>query len=1286
MLSFRDARLLCAGALALLGACAAEAPRPTLHAAELGTGAEVFRMFCMRVAREEFPTDPDGARFVPACEGTGPAPASSHARRLPALLARRQEIVTALDQVFAEADGQTIPGVSGFIEHELEQFLAALIPYYDDGTLPRATRALASVATKLLDASDPRGQKVLDTFARLSARSGYRASGDAFACLRPLLTYPGLDALSQQLLGFVAGGAPAHDTFVELLRAGALELAQPAEPERDVQGSTLRLAAELLLTEDASFADAAAPVRHYVRRDDDGDALLASALDAGVAPFSRRGRPDDAPRDGEGRALVAPGARETLHHYGDANRSLLAALLRDQAAVLARRTPDARSAGEQLLRGLRPLLGAAAARKRAFTLRAAGEQAELKGELAFRGIDVEHGPLLDLVHALTQLLRYPETDRLLALLVELLDQHESAALAPVYAALAIDRRADDHPGAQLLGVDGQPGTPQELWDDVIAIGMRIAERPGLFRALAAALTLSPEGAAQGRLMARFMGFRDEIKYRGPPPNLGGDGRFSQPDADALNAPVTHALTEPVERAPGGDVGMNRSLFQRLLSTIHATNGAPNCNKEASQLQTIDPTTETLLTFPNPTARPTACGGDLLCESAAVTAYGAIDLLCPAPEHASVTGFARCALVEQASGAEFYMRSMIGKALVKLKDEQLACLAESGLAGDLGATQESSSQIEGFTLTPRVEAVTRFIYAPRNAWVSALFEPLPTIDGVPLVEYEPSMLFALEAKDANTSARGAPLSFRDASEPLVSAFDAQQPFDDTPGGQVARGGYLFADLMSTLHLHWASRRSDGCPRSDADPACAALGLSGHACNAGCTQSRDPARPFYSKQSNVVSYEPLLIEAFADEQLGELLALAARTIASIQIACEDGVSRDGLTILGDFVERVLAPDPELAAYASKRRYVKTNTCAGERVEPSSGAGSCGCPAGSQPRDRADAASACVLPDGTAFPRGRVLPQATPLHLVLDALRRFDEAFAEPASRDRLEPWRAARSTLVDLFLGVTRVPDAGAPDDAAQATYSLSNPRSRKLGSALLSFLRGRIAYHRAAGAARGEDLESWADELPDRLADLLAHPLVARATELADQLWNEHAPGGPADELARFLGSVLDPAQQASFADLVLCAADALHVLDRDRALTPAIQFAALLFADNAFEALDSLAATPEPPSAETGSAQCVLELSRKVADLNRGRPHASVLSRLLKNAVLPDSRKQNLAPIEILIDAIADVNRADPSLPSSAPHDADDVRAVFAHLHSFLGDPDRGLERLYSVIGARMVK
>src|SRR5690606_16703737 len=178
--------------------------------------------------------------------------------------------------------------------------------------------------------------------------------------------------------------------------------------------------------------------------------------------------------------------------------------------------------------------------------------------------------------------------------------------------------------------------------------------------------------------------------------------------------------------------------------------------------------------------------------------------CPGPSMG--TTYQQCAFVRQPDAAETFARATLLRSEVKLKDPQLLCLADAQ-GQDIGATQEESSQIKGFTLTPSAPSIARFIMAPRNSFVTALFDPLNTVDGVPITEYEPNLLFALEATQPDVTIDGQPVSFIEAAKSLLLAFDDHEFFEDTVDGPTASQGYMFSELMNTLHMHWPSPRID-----------------------------------------------------------------------------------------------------------------------------------------------------------------------------------------------------------------------------------------------------------------------------------------------------------------------------------------------------------------------------------------------------------------------------------------------------------------------------------------------
>ena len=1222
---------LLATCVGLAGACT-EDPYPTpITPPQRKVSEEIFFIVCKRVAHDAFANnDASGLRFDDACDGgLDTSGAVGTAPRLAALVARRARVVEALDQAFGD---EMVPDSAGFEDGELDRFLLDIVPYYDppELVLPTSTRAIGNMLKELVKPLDPvsaeplmpgpqgtRAKKVLETLARIGERKGYRQASRTLGAIRPVLTYPRLDEVGQQLLGLVADGGTGREAFMATLRAAALELAEPREPEANPDDTTLHLVLDqLLLQEDPVFAEPGLPELLVLKRDRNGDALPKDGLPQGPlpTPFIVPTRPDNTPRD-------PSGAARDFYTFFDANKTALAAGMREAKRIVERPAPSARSTLENLSRGLRPLMGPQAMRSVQFNGK----------PFTFQGPDISKGPLFDLVHAVGAFARYPETGELLEVLAELIEKHEEAAASPVKMGLAIDALADDprFASAQLIGIDGTPNSPHEWWDDAIGVGIRMLSRPGMLQAVIKSFS-DPVASVQGELFATWMKYKDDISYKGAPMTLGGPhnvtpaGNINRCEApcydDAqkqeMNTPILHTYEQEVDRSQP-DVGMNRSVWQRILSLIHALNDQKICNKMGAHLA-IHGVTGLELTdaqgigiFRIPVGYPTA------------------------------PGYKECEVIEILNAVEIYSQAVLEKATISIKDDVANILgaATSIIVGTVPMIQERESQLTGFNDKPTPQSMARFMFAPRSSFMNNVLPETLTADGAPILKYEPNALFHMEVPVATALFNGVPQSFIMAGKPLLNAFDTTEKRDAM---KKLADGYMFGHMLDAFHKHWSSRKSTPCTATVAPG------------QEGCTQSLDSNQKFYSPQTNLVSYEPLLIEALTKHDLMGVLQRAAAALKTVTVN-----GKDGLTILADFAARMFTPDPELT-YRDGRKFAMTNTCAvpAGTIEPPA---ACDCPAGSTAVDPAKPASGCAMPTGTIVPRGRIVQGGIPsIYLALDALKGFDKIFDQALNEDRLDPWRAARSSLVDQFL-------TAEADPAADGKNRLQNQRGRQIGIKAIRWFASRLAAHKA-------DQKTWAATLSKDFEETFGHPIVAGLLDVLDKGWESEGAG---QELARVSTYLMDPANAEAFAGLVVAVADTLTFVDRDKDLTPVIQFASLALAPNSFEAYDTGAA----PNTKDGVVSAALSLSNKVISLDT-TPQLSTIGRILKNAALPNPVSQE-TPLDILFDAAADVNRVDPNQPTTVPFRAVDNHAVFNQVQDFMLDVDRGLERLYLVIQNR---
>jgi hypothetical protein len=417
------------------------------------------------------------------------------------------------------------------------------------------------------------------------------------------------------------------------------------------------------------------------------------------------------------------------------------------------------------------------------------------------------------------------------------------------------------------------------------------------------------------------------------------------------------------------------------------------------------------------------------------------------------------------------------------------------------------------------------------------------------------------------------------------------------------------------------------------------------NEGCSQRLVQSKPFYAHQTNLVSYEELLIRALEEENFGEILQKANARLTAFTM---DG--KDGVEILADFVKLLITPEPGLT-YRDGRKYAVTNACIPVE-EP-------------DPNDPATNLVRCADEN-----RGRAIDGGVPpIYLILDALKEIDAARNSADNADRKDPWLQARSELVDHFLTVTRDDtDPNAP------LYALQNKTAKRAALHILPWVRNRIKLYRDKSPEDLAALNEWVAGLPGRLADVLGHPATAAGLDLLDIVWNEDKAGA---EFAKVAAYLMDPNRDA-FAGLVVAAVDTLMLIDRDPDLDPLVQFASLALAPNAFDVVNG--GNGSELKVTESAAFTGLELTRAIANLSQG-PEPSTISKLLKNAVLPNDRGES--PLEILIDGAAEVNRQDPRQPSDRPLRVEDYRSVFEHVRDFLLDEDRGMERLYKVVQGR---
>ncbi len=310
-------------------------------------------------------------------------------------------------------------------------------------------------------------------------------------------------------------------------------------------------------------------------------------------------------------------------------------------------------------------------------------------------------------------------------------------------------------------------------------------------------------------------------------------------------------------------------------------------------------------------------------------------------------------------------------------------------------------------------------------------------------------------------------------------------------------------------------------------------------------------------------------------------------------------------------------------------------------------------------------------TTWTDGTPQPQVTVFSLFADALHAMDVRFdtacdgaqgVDPAAcaadaQDRKAKWKSARSRLVDEFLTVD-----GEGKDGAK----FRNAGTPKVLATTLHLLREQLNAHcpdREAGVTC-----EWArTELADKLATTFSGPMFAALMDVQEALRaDEGARKATEQLLVHLLSSAQDP---ESFQATLASFADILQVLQADGELSPILRAMAP-------------AVSPADDPEGRGAGDAMLAVLQAIVDDEYDPYH--VMDHVLPAAVTPMDGGADRAPLEIILDAIADIHRIDAEAEATNnPLGTDDYAAMFTTVHDFLTDDTRGLEQFYFIVQHR---
>jgi hypothetical protein len=295
-------------------------------------------------------------------------------------------------------------------------------------------------------------------------------------------------------------------------------------------------------------------------------------------------------------------------------------------------------------------------------------------------------------------------------------------------------------------------------------------------------------------------------------------------------------------------------------------------------------------------------------------------------------------------------------------------------------------------------------------------------------------------------------------------------------------------------------------------------------------------------------------------------------------------------------------------------------------------------------------------TTWTDGTPQDQVTIFSLFGDALHGIDARFdtsADPEAQTRKGQWKRARSQIVDALFAV----------EGEGPGAQFKDPATPRILIAIIDLLREQLNANCPDRETTGAC--PWAKvELGRKTAETISGPLFAASMDVQEAL-RAHEPSRR--ELGRFLTYLLDAAaNDASFQSTLASLSDVVQIVANDDVFSPIFQAMAPM-------------ANPEGDPDGAGAMFTSMAVMKALTD-DRYDPH-HVLDHVFPALVTPMDGGQGPAPIEVILDTIADVNRVDAVDP--APLAPADYEYVFGTVRDFLIDETRGLEQLYTIVQNR---
>jgi hypothetical protein len=1314
-----------AGLGGALAAASCEAPIDTTRdVAMLGTlGHDIYGALCDRLGASSFTEDWSGASFASIChydaqgiygdfvDTSGLPPASGDASvrarqlsvaKLERMAQRRSELIDAVNAAFPDVQilDLTTPDPNDVVRlHDaLLAFSGDISRLYEENPaepggppmMPMVTRALGRLFGAI--EASPEARAALE---RMAGRLGYRPYQAALGAVRVALGYPQLRPMARSLLEVLGPNGTAVNELQQTLTVLKAELltsvpvvsglppyelvGDPAAAQPNRARSAIEAVAAVLLEEDDAYVEgwASGPPRYLAARDSRGLAIPAGStpgLGPVPSPFVDLDANAFADVDGRGRFVGLDGLplpidspffvpnlpfgpsdpygrpQSTPYEYLDTTRTATGSLahyaqpLVDPTVYAAPGDPEPwKSEKETLMYALAGLPVLAGPREPAQwdyvsdVLVPANQPCPAC--LQYQRYRAEDSPIPDLVHGAGQLLAHADSDAVLLALIQLIEEHEDVVARLLKVGLRIKEIADEHDlrAAQGLEPAAELAYETPIWDQAAQVVSGMSSEPFPHDPLVTPGLVSwlVDALADPLLVSQAP--QDPAIPDPPAQHYGETMTAYMSMRDSYRYDVTNMNGPPINVTDGDglwtgtlrnphnlvdrmapNTGVNRSMWELSLQMIYDTFGARGCNKEGAKVY-----------------------------------VNMLDMYWPLIP----PNYTECELMSMDNIGAFYFDAMLPinhpkRSELVIKPATLQTMLDAlGLVMTPDEFLESSSGIAEFTLHPSAAALNRLLffgaysdqfgamsdYDVTNADSDTMkFINTSSGDGAmePTcgvvspkngngVSHTTNVGDTLRRRDFGVGFGWERLGFMYYSVPIAKALARLRCNADvtvcdlTTTPDGYRGEIYYGKLAGVLWRHW--------PGPD------------H--GSYCDSNLSPSDPRYCSGAGVNRYEPILADAFAADLIPTLHEFG-KVAQALQVTVQRGPHR-GQVVSGnqilELVTKVMFDQQYAAEVGVTDR--KGNV-------------------------------------GTTWVDGTPQAQITPYAILAEALHRMDQRFVDACSCNGLDgdalaacqqnlptceaeaairksKWKRARSNLVDEFLAVE--------GEGSNARF-----KNRALPRLLVGVLQAMRQQLNANCPERESGVAcTWASrDLGAKVNKSLGGPLMAAVFDLVDKInVNDAARRG----LGQFLAYALKDGTSAEALQGILASlSDIVQLLSDDRNLSPLLNAAAT-------------AAAPANDAGGPGVLDRTIQVLYAMTGDEYDRYH--VLDWVLPQLVTPTAGGQGLTPVEVFLNAIADINREDAA--SNEPLNAQDYEYAFRTVREFMVNETRGFEQLYYIVQNR---